>query len=143
MLFPIQYEKIWEMYKKAEASFWHASEVQLTQDVHDEITTNTSRLVEGMRAIAARHGTPFTASHAGSMWGFFFRDGRVRTFEDAKGSDSALFKRFFHAARRRGVSLAPSPYEAAFMSSAHGPAEIEETLDRLDGALGAALSGRD
>ncbi len=115
----------------------------LTQDVHDTITTNTARLVDGMRAMATRHDVPFTASHAGSMWGFFFRDGRVRTFEDAKQSDSALFKRFFHAARTRGVSLAPSPYEAGFMSAAHGPAEIDETLERLDGALAAAVAGRE
>jgi glutamate-1-semialdehyde 2,1-aminomutase len=54
-----------------------------------------------------------------------------------------LFKRFFHAARRRGVSLAPSPYEAAFMSAAHGDHEIDETLDRLDRALVAARAERD
>ncbi|MES2521991.1 MAG: glutamate-1-semialdehyde 2,1-aminomutase [Gemmatimonadota bacterium] len=115
----------------------------LTPDVHDAITVRTARLVEGMKTIAARHEVPFTASHAGSMWGFFFRGERVRTFEEAKQSDTALFKRFFHAARRRGVSLAPSPYEAAFMSAAHGDAEIDTTLDRLDGALGAAVDGRD
>jgi glutamate-1-semialdehyde 2,1-aminomutase len=77
------------------------------------------------------------------MWGFFFRDGVVRSFDDAKQSDVALFKRFFHAALRRGVSLAPSAFEAAFMSAAHGDAEIASTLDRLDGALGAAVAGRD
>ncbi|AMW04623.1 glutamate-1-semialdehyde 2,1-aminomutase [Gemmatimonas phototrophica] len=115
----------------------------LTREVHDGITAQTANLVQGMRDIAARHGVPFTASHSGSMWGFFFRDGVVRTFEDAKLSDVSLFKRFFHAARRRGVSLAPSAFEAAFMSSAHGPAEIAETLNRLDDALGAALAERD
>lgn len=115
----------------------------LTQQVHDGITAQTASLVQGMRDIAARHGVPFSASHAGSMWGFFFRDGVVRTYEDAKQADVALFKRFFHAARRRGVSLAPSAFEAAFMSSAHGDAEIAETLTRLDDALGAAVALRD
>lgn len=112
----------------------------LTREVHDGITTQTANLVQGMRDLAARHGVPFTASHSGSMWGFFFHEGPVRTFEEAKQSDVALFKRFFHAARRRGVSLAPSAFEAAFMSAAHGPAEIAETLTRLDDALGAALN---
>lgn len=112
----------------------------LTREVHDGITTQTASLVQGMRDLAARHGVPFTASHSGSMWGFFFHEGPVRTFEEAKQSDVALFKRFFHAARRRGVSLAPSAFEAAFMSAAHGPAEIAETLTRLDDALGAALN---
>jgi glutamate-1-semialdehyde 2,1-aminomutase len=116
---------------------------ELTRDVHDAITARTGRLVDGMKAMAARHDVPFTASHAGSMWGFFFRAERVRTFQEAKQSDTALFKRFFHAARRRGVALAPSPYEAAFMSAAHGDAEIDRTLDRLDSALGAAVAGRE
>ncbi|MCZ8204804.1 glutamate-1-semialdehyde 2,1-aminomutase [Gemmatimonas sp.] len=115
----------------------------LTREVHDGITAQTAALVQGMREIAARHGVPFTASHSGSMWGFFFHAGPVRTFEEAKQSDVALFRRFFHAARRRGVSLAPSAFEAAFMSAAHGPAEIVETLTRLDDALGAALAERD
>jgi len=112
----------------------------LTREVHDGITAQTANLVQGMRDLAARHGVPFTASHSGSMWGFFFHEGPVRTFEEAKKSDVDLFKRFFHAARRRGVSLAPSAFEAAFMSAAHGPAEIAETLTRLDDALGAALN---
>jgi glutamate-1-semialdehyde 2,1-aminomutase len=108
----------------------------LTREVHDGITAQTANLVQGMRDLAARHGVPFSASHSGSMWGFFFHEGPVRTFEEAKKSDVDLFKRFFHAARRRGVSLAPS----AFMSAAHGPAEIADTLSRLDDALGAALN---
>ena len=112
----------------------------LTREVHDGITAQTANLVQGMRDIAARHGVPFSASHSGSMWGFFFHEGPVRTFEEAKKSDVDLFKRFFHAARRRGVSLAPSAFEAAFMSAAHGPAEIADTLSRLDDALGAALN---
>lgn len=115
----------------------------LTREVHDGITAQTANLVQGMRDIAARHGVPFTASHSGSMWGFFFHEGPVRTFEEAKQCDVALFRRFFHAARRRGVSLAPSAFEAAFMSAAHGPAEIAETLTRLDEALGAALADQD
>ena len=115
----------------------------LTREVHDAITAQTARLVEGLRGVAAKHDVPFTASHAGSMWGFFFRAEPVRTFDDAKLSDTALFKRFFHAARRRGVSLAPSPFEAGFMSAAHGDHEIDVTLERLDAALGAAVADRE
>ena len=115
----------------------------LTERVHDDITACTARLVDGLREIAARQGVPFVAGHAGSMWGFFFREERVRNFEEAKTSDTALFKRFFHAARRRGVSLAPSPFEAAFMSAAHDETVVAETLDRLDGALAAATRGVD
>lgn len=115
----------------------------LTRDVHDAMTAQTGVLVAGLREIAARRGVPFTAGHAGSMWGFFFRDGVVENFDDAKASDTELFKRFFHAARRRGVSLAPSAFEAAFMSAAHGDEEIALTLTRLDAAMAAALAYRD
>ena len=115
----------------------------LTRDVHDQITARTARLVQGLRDNAARQGVPFTADHAGSMWGFFFRDTPVTSFAEAKESDTALFKRFFHAARRRGVSLAPSAFEAAFMSAAHTDADIDETVTRLDAALAAAVAGQD
>ncbi len=113
----------------------------LTREVHDSITARTARLVHGMRTMAARHGVPFNASHSGSMWGFFFREQTVTNFDEAKTSDTELFKRFFHAARVRGVYLAPSAFEAGFMSSAHSEADIDLTLSKLDDALGAALSG--
>ncbi len=112
----------------------------LTRDVHDGITRQTAALVQGITEIATRRGVPITAGHRGSMFGFFFHPGPVRSYEDAKQSDTALFKRFFHAALERGVYLAPSAFEAGFVSSAHGPAEIAATLERLDAALGAALT---
>jgi glutamate-1-semialdehyde 2,1-aminomutase len=71
------------------------------------------------------------------MWGFFFHPGPVRSYDDAKRSDVALFRRVFHALLDRGVYVAPSAFEAAFMSAAHGPTEIAETLERFDAALAA------
>jgi glutamate-1-semialdehyde 2,1-aminomutase len=112
----------------------------LTREVHDGITARTARLVEGLRGLAARHGVPFSGAHSGSMWGFFFRETPVTNFDEAKASDTALFRRFFHAARERGVYLAPSAFEAGFMSAAHSDADIDLTLDRLDDALGAAVA---
>ena len=110
----------------------------LTPAVHESISARTRALVEGLRGIAGRRGVPFTADSAGSMFGFFFRDEPVRSFADAKTADTALFKRFFHAALERGVYLAPSPFEAGFTSAAHGDAEIALTLERLDAALAEA-----
>jgi glutamate-1-semialdehyde 2,1-aminomutase len=106
--------------------------------VHAAIEQRTSALVEGLRGIAARRGIPFTADSAGSMFGFFFRAEPVRSFAEAKAADVELFRRFFHHALDRGVYLAPSAFEAGFMSAAHGDAELALTLDRLDAALGAA-----
>lgn len=110
----------------------------LTPELHATIARHTRALVEGMCGIAARRGVPFTADSAGSMFGFFFRAEPVRCYADALTADVALFRRFFHAALERGVYLAPSAFEAGFMSSAHGDAEIALTLERLDGALADA-----
>ncbi len=110
----------------------------LTPSVFDAIAARTGQLVQGLRECAARRGVPFTADSAGSMWGFFFRAEPVRSYADAKTADADRFRRFFHEALNRGVYLAPSPYEAAFMSAAHSEADIAETLERLDAAMGAA-----
>jgi glutamate-1-semialdehyde 2,1-aminomutase len=112
----------------------------LTPALHERVAARTSRLVAGFRESAARAGIPFTADCAGSMWGYFFRREPVRDFTQAKASDIALFRRFYHAALARGVFMAPSPFEAAFVSAAHGDAEIDATLDRLEGALRAAIA---
>src|SRR5207247_1443049 len=80
----------------------------LTPALHDGIASRTRALVEGLLGIAARAGVPFSADSAGSMFGFFFRAEPVRSFTDAKTADVELFKRFFHAALRRGVYLAPT-----------------------------------
>jgi glutamate-1-semialdehyde 2,1-aminomutase len=108
---------------------------ELTPEVHESIAVRTARLVQGLRESAMRHGVPFTADCAGSMWGFFFRAEPVRSFADAKTSDVERFKRFFHAALDRGVYLAPSAFEAAFMSAAHDDDVIDATLERLDDAM--------
>jgi glutamate-1-semialdehyde 2,1-aminomutase len=64
--------------------------------------------------------------------------GPVYDFESAKKSDIELFKRFYHAALERGVYLAPSAFEAGFVSAAHGDREVSETLNRLEDAMRAA-----
>jgi glutamate-1-semialdehyde 2,1-aminomutase len=109
----------------------------LTREVHDHIAKRTTNLVHGLRSIAASHDVPFTADSAGSMFGFFFRREPVRNFAEAKEADTNLFARFFHAALDRGVYLAPSAFEAGFVSAAHTDGDIDVTLERLDEALGA------
>jgi glutamate-1-semialdehyde 2,1-aminomutase len=111
----------------------------LTPELHATIARRADALVRGLRAIAARRGVPLTAASVGSMWGFFLHPGPVRDFTDARASDVALFRRLFHAALRRGVYLAPSAFEAAFLSAAHDDTVIGDALGRLDDALGAAL----
>lgn len=110
----------------------------LTPELHDRIASRTTGLVRGLVESAARRGVPLTADAAGSMWGFFFRAEPVRNFADAKSADIKRFRRFFHAALERGVYLAPSPFEAAFMSAAHSDDDVAEALERLDFAMGQA-----
>ena len=117
-----------------------ATLTSLTPELHAIIERRTGNLVHGLRDIMRREGVPFHASHAGSMWGFFFRDGPVTNFAEARASDVPLFNRFFHAARERGVYLAPSAFEAAFMSAAHGDDVVTDTLERLTDAIRAAKS---
>ena len=112
----------------------------LTPQLHQRIAARTGRLVGGLREIAARAGVSMVADCAGSMWGFFFRAEPVQSFDDAKASDVALFRRFFHAALERGVYLAPSPFEAAFMSAAHTDRDIDSALDRLESAMRVAVA---
>ena len=112
----------------------------LTPALHSKIEKRTAALVEGLQKIAADLGVPLTAGYAGSMWGFFFSETAVRNFSDAKSSDVELFRRFFHAALDRGVYLAPSPFEACFMSAAHGDDEVANALERMRDALEAAIA---
>jgi glutamate-1-semialdehyde 2,1-aminomutase len=112
----------------------------LTPLLHERVAQRTDDLVSGMKEIARLLGVPFSASHAGTMWGFFFRDEMPRSFSEACDADSGLFRRVFHEARERGVYFAPSPFEALFMSAAHGTREVGETLARFDDALRAAIA---
>ncbi|CAN5302967.1 glutamate-1-semialdehyde 2,1-aminomutase [soil metagenome] len=107
----------------------------LTPGVHASVERCTRALVEGLRTTATQLGVPLTVAHVGSMWGVFFRAGPVRSFEDARSADIEMHKRFFHAALRRGVYLAPSAFEAAFLSAAHSEEIVEAALARLAGAL--------
>ena len=112
----------------------------LTPELHERISQRTGRLVRGFREAAARAGAPFTADAAGTMWGYFFSAEPVRDFAGARRSDVELFRLFFHAALERGVYFAPSPYEAAFMSAAHGDDAIDDALERIEDALRAATA---
>jgi glutamate-1-semialdehyde 2,1-aminomutase len=112
----------------------------LTPALHWKIEKRTAALVEGLRKIGADLGVPLATGYAGSMWGFFFSEIPVRNFSDAKASDLELFRRFFHAALDRGVYLAPSPFEACFMSAAHGDDDVATALEKMRDALEYAIA---
>jgi len=105
---------------------------------YDALERRTASLVAGLQAAAQRHGVPMTAGHAGSMWGLYFTAGPVRNYADARKADTALFARWHTAALARGVFLAPSAFEAGFVSAAHTDSDIDFTIAQLDAALGEA-----
>ena len=107
---------------------------------HAALERSTHALCDGLEAAAREVGIAFTTTRAPGMFGLYFREGPVETFEDAKASDTARFNRFFHAMLERGVYLAPSAFEAGFVSSAHGDAEIAHTIAAAREAFAIARS---
>ena len=95
---------------------------------HEALERTTHALCDGLEAAAREAGVAFHTVRAAGMFGLYFREGPVETFTEAMGSDAARFARFFHAMLERGVYFAPSAFEAGFLSSAHGEAEIAATI---------------
>jgi glutamate-1-semialdehyde 2,1-aminomutase len=93
-----------------------------------------------MSEVFTRHDVPHVTAHRGSMVGFFFTEGPVTNLTSAKQSDTGFYGRFFHAMLDRGVYLAPSQFEAGFLSTAHRPADVDATLAAADEALGAMFA---
>lgn len=107
----------------------------LTPELHAVIEERTTTLIDGLRQSATKLGVALTSLQAGTMWGFFFAPNPVYDFDAAKQSDAAMYGRFFHAALARGIYLAPSAFESAFMSSAHTDRDVDFTIVQLDAAM--------
>ena len=108
---------------------------------HDRLSGATNALCDGLEQAASDAGVPLTTTRVGGMFGLFFTSEKVDTYAQAIACDTTAFNRFFHAMLERGVYLAPSAYEAGFMSSAHNPAIIEATLDAARIALRVVAAG--
>jgi glutamate-1-semialdehyde 2,1-aminomutase len=104
----------------------------------ENLASKVTRLVQGIQHQAKQAGVPMTENHAGGMFGLFFTDAeQVNDFAGATASDQTRFKQFFHGMLQRGIYLAPSAYEAGFVSAAHSEADIQTTLE----ASGEVLNG--
>ena len=95
---------------------------------HADLAAKTQRLCDGLVAAAREAGIPLTANHVGGMFGIFFTSETVTSYAQAVACDVERFKAFFHGMLAEGVYLAPSAFEAGFMSSAHSEEDIEATL---------------
>ncbi|KGD60799.1 glutamate-1-semialdehyde 2,1-aminomutase [Alcanivorax jadensis T9] len=96
---------------------------------HEALTEKTTRLLDGMTAAAHAEGVAFTTAQAGAMFGLFFTEqSRISSFAEVMACDSERFNRFFHAMLDQGVYLAPSAFEAGFVSAAHSDEDIDATI---------------
>ncbi|RUO52412.1 glutamate-1-semialdehyde 2,1-aminomutase [Pseudidiomarina homiensis] len=98
-------------------------------ELYPDLNAKVERLVTGMQQLADAAGVPFTTNRAGSMFGFFFsKDPQVNSYQQATECNMDHFKKFYHSMLKQGVYLAPSAFEAGFMSAAHTDADIDATL---------------
>lgn len=96
---------------------------------HDALAEKTTRLLDGLTEAAHAEGVAFTTAQAGAMFGVFFTDqSRISGFADVMDCDSERFNRFFHAMLDQGIYLAPSAFEAGFVSAAHSDEDIAATI---------------
>jgi glutamate-1-semialdehyde 2,1-aminomutase len=105
---------------------------------YEALEASSARLEEGLRRAARDADAIVTVNRVGSMITVFFCKGPVTDYATAKASDTKRFARFFHAMLERGVYLPPAQFEAAFVSLAHGDAEVSATLEAAAAAFAAA-----
>ena len=102
---------------------------------YEELESKAQRLEEGFRRAFAQAETPLQINRVGSMMTLFFSESRVTGWSSVSESDGDGFARFFHRMLEEGVYLPPSPFEAMFVSTAHGEADIDETIEAAARAL--------
>ncbi len=108
-------------------------EIITREGFYEELSRKTDFLVDGLLAAARRQGIAMTANKVGAMFGLFFTDQeKVQSFADVGRCDIERFKAFFHGMLEQGVNLAPSAYEAGFVSSAHDDDILQQTIDKAE-----------
>ena len=106
------------------------------EGLYEELSAKSEYLTEGIKAVAAKHGIAIATAAVGGMFGIFFTDKEsVDCFEDATHCYLETFKKFFHLMLNEGVYLAPSAYEAGFLSAAHTEADLDATIAAADRAF--------
>jgi glutamate-1-semialdehyde 2,1-aminomutase len=101
----------------------------------------SAKLEKGIRSIIEKNNLPLTQNRVGSMFTLFFTQERVIDYDTAKTSDTKRFAEYFSSMLDQGVYLAPSQFEAAFISMAHSEEDIERTIAVAEKALSSAFAG--
>jgi glutamate-1-semialdehyde 2,1-aminomutase len=110
-------------------------EILRTPGSYEQLDRITTRLITGILAAGAATGHAMCGGSISGMFGFFFCAGPVHNFDDAKKSDTAKFGKFHRGMLAEGVYLAPSQFEAGFMSLAHTEADIDRTIAAVQKVL--------
>ncbi|WP_333679060.1 glutamate-1-semialdehyde 2,1-aminomutase [Dyella sp.] len=108
---------------------------------YDTLAARTHMLTDGLQAVADGEGVPFSTNRVGGMFGLFFTHETVSSYAQATAADTAMFNRFFQGMLEHGVFLAPSAFEAGFLSSAHSDEDIAATLNAARIAMRLARAG--
>ena len=107
-------------------------------DFFDSLSVKTEFLLKGLKERADAAGIPFTTNQVGAMFGCFFSEEKsVTTFAQVMACDVERFRKYFHLMLESGIYLAPSAFEAGFVSAAHGDEELQKTLDAAEKAFAA------
>jgi glutamate-1-semialdehyde 2,1-aminomutase len=106
--------------------------------LYERLEATSQRLCAGIEAAARHAGVPVYSTRIGSMFCVFFTGERVFDYASATTADTGRFRRYFHAMLEAGVYLAPSQFEAGFVSTAHTPGDIERTIEASAAAFVAA-----
>jgi len=110
--------------------------------VYEALTAKTTALLAGLQAAADKAGVPFTTNQVGGMFGLFFTEQRtVTSYQQATLCNIDAFKRFFHLMLAEGVYLAPSAYEAGFLSLAHSEQDLATTIAAAERAFNQLRAG--
>jgi glutamate-1-semialdehyde 2,1-aminomutase len=105
------------------------------EGVYESLEERSGRLADGLANAARKAGLAARTGHVGSMLGMFFTDRNIACFEDAKTCDLELFANFYQGMRRQGIYIAPSQFEALFLSTAHADEHIDATVDAAEQVL--------
>jgi glutamate-1-semialdehyde 2,1-aminomutase len=105
--------------------------------IYPQLEATSKAVADGVAAEAARAGVALTLNRVGAMWTWFFTSDPVTNYDEAAKSDTAAFGRFHRAMLDQGVWLPPSQFEAAFLSTAHGEAEVHATIEAARNAFSA------
>jgi len=108
-----------------------------TPGFYDRLTKMTQQLTNGLAASAKKHGIPFCAQSIGGMFGLYFSTTLPTSYAEVMACDKNAFNKFFHAMLDKGVYLAPSAFEAGFVSAAHTEADIAQTIAAADAIFAA------